>query len=100
MLATFDGPARAIRCALALTEVMQPLGIQVRTGLHTGEIELRDDDVRGIAVHIAERVIKEAGGGDVLVSGAVPLVAGSMINFEDRGVRALKGARGVAPLRG
>jgi class 3 adenylate cyclase/pimeloyl-ACP methyl ester carboxylesterase len=94
-LATFDGPARAIRCALALTEVVRPLGIQMRTGLHTGEVELRDEDVGGIAVHIAARVMREAGAGEVLVSGSVPpLVAGSGIAFDDRGVRPLKAVPG------
>jgi class 3 adenylate cyclase len=95
VLATFDGPARAIHCALALTSAMQQLGIEVRTGLHTGEIELREGDVGGIAVHIAQRVMSEAAPGHVFVSGAVPpLVAGSMINFEDRGSRTLKGVTG------
>jgi class 3 adenylate cyclase len=94
-LATFDGPARAIRCAVALGEAVRPLGIDVRTGLHTGEVELRGEDVGGIAVHIAARVMAEAGGGEVLVSGAVPpLVAGSGIDFADRGARALKGVPG------
>jgi class 3 adenylate cyclase len=94
-LATFDGPARAIRCAVALGQAVRPLGIAVRTGLHTGEVELRTEDVGGIAVHIAARVMAEAGAGEVLVSGAVPpLVAGSGIHFEDRGPRALKGVPG------
>jgi class 3 adenylate cyclase/pimeloyl-ACP methyl ester carboxylesterase len=94
-LATFDGPARAIRCALALTEVVHGLGIEVRTGLHTGEVELRDKDLGGIALHIAQRVMGEAGSGEVLVSSAIPpLVAGSGIDFDDRGVRALKGVPG------
>jgi class 3 adenylate cyclase len=96
LLATFDGPARAIRCARALADAVRPLGIEVRTGLHTGEIELRDDDVGGIAVHIAARVMGEAGAGEVLVSGAVPpLVAGAEIDFEDRGERVLKGVPGA-----
>jgi class 3 adenylate cyclase len=94
-LVTFDGPARAIRCALNLGDAVRPLGIEVRTGLHTGEVELRDDDVGGIAVHIAERVMGEAGAEEVLVSGAVPpLVAGSGIEFDDCGVRPLKGVPG------
>ncbi|MGB2939695.1 MAG: adenylate/guanylate cyclase domain-containing protein [Candidatus Dormiibacterota bacterium] len=94
-LATFDGPARAIRCALALTDAVRQLGIEVRTGLHTGEIEQRGQDVGGIAVHIAERVMGEAGAGEVVVSGAVPpLVAGSGIDFDDLGTRALKGVPG------
>ena len=93
MLATFDGPARAIRCALAITEAVRPLGIEVRVGLHTGEVELvGDDDVAGIAVHIAARVGAKAGTGEVLVSGTVKdLVAGSGIGFADRGEHVLKG---------
>ena len=93
MLATFDGPARAIRCALAITEAVRPLGIEVRVGLHTGEVELvGDDDVAGIAVHIAARVGAKAGASEVLVSGTVKdLVAGSGIGFADRGEHVLKG---------
>jgi class 3 adenylate cyclase/pimeloyl-ACP methyl ester carboxylesterase len=94
-LATFDGPARAIRCALAMQEAVRELGIEVRTGLHTGEVELRGDDVGGIAVHIGERVMAAADPGDVIVSSAVPpLVAGAGIEFDDRGMRALKGVPG------
>ena len=70
-LATFDGPARAIRCASAITEAVRPLGIEVRAGLHTGEVELGEDDVRGIAVHIAARVAGLAGPSEVLVSRTV-----------------------------
>ena len=95
LLATFDGPARAIRCALALIDAVRPLGIEVRTGLHTGEIERRGEDVSGIAVHIAQRVMSAAGAGEVFVSGAVPpLVAGSGIEFDHRGTRELKGVPG------
>jgi class 3 adenylate cyclase/pimeloyl-ACP methyl ester carboxylesterase len=95
VLATFDGPARAIRCALAVADAVRPLGIEVRTGLHSGEVELRGDDVGGIAVHIAERVMGAAGAGEVLVSSAVPpLVAGSGIEFDDRGMQTLKGVPG------
>jgi class 3 adenylate cyclase len=80
---------------LALSESVRTLGIEVRTGLHTGEIELRDQDVGGIAIHIAERVMGEAGAGEVLVSGAIPpLVAGSGIDFDDLGRRSLKGVPG------
>ena len=95
-LATFDGPARAIRCARAIVEAVRPLGIEVRAGLHTGEIELMDgDDVGGIAVHTGARVAAEAGPGEVLVSSTVKdLVAGSGIAFEDRGVRVLRGVPG------
>jgi class 3 adenylate cyclase len=92
MLATFDGPARAIRCARAMTEAVRPLDIEVRVGLHTGEVELVDDDVAGIAVHIAARVGALASAGEVLVSGTVKdLVAGSGIGFVDRGEHVLKG---------
>jgi class 3 adenylate cyclase len=92
-LATFDGPARAVRCAAAIARSVTPLGIAVRCGLHTGEIELlRDDDIGGIAVHIAARVADLAGPGEALVSSTVrDLVAGSGLSFEDRGVHALRG---------
>ncbi len=92
MLATFDGPARGVRCAQAICEAVRPLGIEVRAGLHTGEIELRGADIGGIAVHIGQRVSALAGSGDVLVSSTVKdLVAGSGITFADRGFHALKG---------
>jgi class 3 adenylate cyclase/pimeloyl-ACP methyl ester carboxylesterase len=92
-LATFDGPARAVRCAAAIAQSVTALGIAVRSGLHTGEIELlRDDDIGGIAVHIAARVADLAGPSEVLVSNTVrDLVAGSGLTFEDRGVHALRG---------
>jgi class 3 adenylate cyclase len=92
MLATFDGPARAIRCGRAMTAAVRPLGIEVRVGLHTGEVELVGDDVAGIAVHIAARVGALSGAGEVLVSGTVKdLVAGSGLAFADRGEHVLKG---------
>jgi class 3 adenylate cyclase len=95
-LATFDGPGRAIRCALAMRDSVRPLGIDIRAGLHTGEIELRDDDVAGMAVHIGARVSALAGAGEVLVSSTVKdLVAGSGIEFEDRGEHELKGVPGT-----
>jgi class 3 adenylate cyclase len=95
-LATFDGPGRAILCACAIRDAVRALGIEVRAGLHTGEIELRGADVAGVAVHIGARVAAIAGPGEVLVSGAVPpLVAGSGIAFEDRGERELKGVPGT-----
>jgi len=95
IMATFDGPARAIRCAVAINDAVRSLGIQIRTGLHTGEVEQRGEDVGGIAVHIANRVMSEAGPNEVIVSGAVPpLVAGSRIEFDDRGTRELKGVPG------
>jgi len=91
-LATFDGPARAVRCAASISESVRPLGIAVRSGLHTGEIELKRDDITGIAVHIAARVAAEAEAGETVVSSTVrDLVAGSGLRFEDRGIRALKG---------
>jgi class 3 adenylate cyclase len=93
--ATFDGPARAIRCALAIHEAVQPLGIQVRTGLHTGECEQVEGKVGGIAVHIGARVAEEAVPNEVLVSSTVKdLVAGSGLEFVDRGSVALKGLPG------
>jgi class 3 adenylate cyclase len=91
-LATFDGPARAVRCASAIADRVRPLGIEVRSGLHTGEIEIQRDDVTGIAVHIAARVAEFAGRREVLVSNTVrDLVAGSGLRFRDRGSHALKG---------
>jgi class 3 adenylate cyclase/pimeloyl-ACP methyl ester carboxylesterase len=91
-LATFDGPARAVRCAGAITDTVQPLGIAVRGGLHTGEIELKGDDIAGIAVNLAARVAAMAGPNETLVSSTVrDLVAGSGLRFEDRGSHALKG---------
>ena len=93
ILATFDGPGRAVRCAQAIALSMKPLGVTVRAGLHTGEVELADDgDVRGIAVHIAARVSQQAVSNEVLVSRTVKdLVAGSGISFCDLGPKALKG---------
>jgi class 3 adenylate cyclase/DNA-binding MarR family transcriptional regulator len=92
LLATFNGPARAVRCAGAIGERVRPLGIELRSGLHTGEIESRGDDVAGIAVHIAARVAETAGSGEVVVSSTVrDLVAGSGLVFEDRGSHALRG---------
>lgn len=91
-LATFDGPARAIRSACAIAERVQALALDIRSGLHTGEVELVGDHVRGIAVHIGARTAALAGPGEVLVTSTVKdLVAGSGIEFEDRGERALKG---------
>ena len=93
--ATFDGPARAIRCAQAIVGSVRPLGLEVRAGLHTGEVELADGKIAGIAVNIGARVAAQAGAGEVLVSGTVTdLVAGSGLDFEDRGVTALKGVPG------
>lgn len=90
--ATFDGPARAITCAGAIRDAVKPLGLEVRAGLHTGEIERRGDDVSGVGVHIAARVAQLAQPGEVLVSSTVrDLVVGSGIAFEDRGTHTLKG---------
>ena len=94
-LATFDGPTRALRCATTLAERMPELGIDVRGGLHTGECELRGDDIGGIAVHIGARIAALAQAREVLVSSTVKdLVNGSGITFEDRGAHALKGVPG------
>lgn len=91
-LATFDGPARAVQCALAAGDALRPLGLEIRAGLHTGEIEMVGNDISGIAVHIAARIASEAEAGEVLVSATVKdLVAGSGLHFQDRGSHALKG---------
>lgn len=95
VLATFDGPARAIRCARAISNEVRRVGIEIRSGLHTGEVELRGEDIGGIAVNLASRVMAEAGPGEVLVSSTVKdLVIGSGIEFTERGSRALKGVPG------
>jgi class 3 adenylate cyclase len=94
-LATFDGPARAIRCAASVAEGMRTLGIEIRAGLHTGECEVMNGDVGGLAVHIGARVMSCAGPSEVLVSNTVKdLVVGSGIEFEDRGNHDLKGVPG------
>src|SRR5438128_9203244 len=91
-LATFDGPARAIRCGRAIAEAARGSGLEVRIGLHSGEVELMGEDVGGIAVHIAARVGALAAAGEVLVNSTVKdLVAGSGIRFADRGAKQLKG---------
>ncbi|MET3912408.1 pimeloyl-ACP methyl ester carboxylesterase [Bradyrhizobium sp. S3.3.6] len=93
--ATFDGPARGVRCARAIADEVRSLGIDIRAGLHTGECEIIDDDVGGIAVHIGARVAALAGAGEVLVSSTVKdLVAGSGLRFGSRGVTPLKGVPG------
>jgi pimeloyl-ACP methyl ester carboxylesterase len=95
ILATFDGPARAIRCARAIATAAEQLGLTVRAGLHTGECEMRGSDVSGIAVHIGSRVADLAAGGEVLVSSTVrDLVAGSGITFDTRGQHQLRGVPG------
>jgi class 3 adenylate cyclase len=94
ILATFDGPARAIRCAWGIREAVGRVGLSVRSGLHTGEVTARNGDVAAIAVHIGARVSELAGPGEVLVTRTVrDLVAGSGIEFDDRGEHALKGVR-------
>jgi class 3 adenylate cyclase len=94
-LATFDGPQRAIRCAMAIRDAVHVLGIEVRAGLHTGEVEIRGDDIGGIAVHIGARVSALAGPNDVLVSSTLrDLVIGSGLQFEERGAHELKGVPG------
>ena len=93
--ATFDGPARAIRCASAIIDALRPLDLDVRAGLHTGEVELHDDKVAGIAVNIGARVAAQGGPGEVVVSSTVKdLVAGSGLDFEDRETTSLKGIPG------
>ena len=94
-LATFDGPHRAIRCAMAIRDAVQALGIEVRAGLHTGECEIRGDDIGGIAVHIGARVSALAEPNEVLVSSTLrDLVIGSGLVFDDRGTHELKGVPG------
>ncbi|MFZ3346215.1 adenylate/guanylate cyclase domain-containing protein, partial [Mycobacterium sp.] len=94
-LAMFDGPQRAIRCAMSIRDAVQALGIEVRAGLHTGECEVRGDDIGGIGVHIGARVSALAGPNDVLVSSTLrDLVIGSGLQFEERGAHKLKGVPG------
>jgi class 3 adenylate cyclase len=104
MLATFDRPARAVQCAAAIRDGVGKLGLALRAGLHTGEIELQADDIAGLAVHIGSRISALAGAGEILVSSTVKdLVAGSGLEFDDRGIRELKGVPGewrVFVLRG
>jgi class 3 adenylate cyclase len=95
-LATFDGPTQAIRCAEALRADAETLGIEIRAGIHTGECELLDSDIGGIAVHIAARILGQAGAGEILVSRTVrDLVVGSGTGFEDRGSVELRGVPGT-----
>jgi pimeloyl-ACP methyl ester carboxylesterase len=94
-LASFDGPARAIRCAEAIRDAVGALGLEVRAGLHTGECELEEGKLRGVAVHIGARVLGQAGAGEIVTSSTVrDLVAGSGIEFEPRGATELKGVPG------
>jgi class 3 adenylate cyclase len=95
LLATFDGPARAVRCANAIIDAARGLGLELRAGLHTGEVELRGEDVSGLAVHIGARISALAAAGEVLVSGTVrDLVVGSGLQFEERGDHELRGIEG------
>ena len=95
-LASFDGPARAIRCVRAIAETVGELGLEVRAGVHTGECDIRGDDLSGLAVHIAARIAALAGAGEILISNTVKdLVAGGGITFEDRGAHELKGVPGT-----
>ena len=92
---TFDGPARAVRCAVAVGAAIRELGLEIRAGVHTGEVERNGSSVTGVAVHVAARVSARAGPGEVLVTGTVrDLVAGSGLHFEDRGSHQLKGVPG------
>ena len=96
VLATFDGPAAAIRCAQAIADAVSQIGIDIRCGIHVGEVEQRDDDIAGIAVHTAQRICSTARPGEILVSRVVgDLVAGSGIEFDDQGERELKGVPGA-----
>jgi class 3 adenylate cyclase len=95
VLATFDGPRRGIRASIALRDELLRIGLEIRSGIHTGEVELRDEDVGGMAVHIAARVMAAAGAGEIIVSRTVrDLIVGSEIKLEERGEHALKGVEG------
>jgi len=95
ILATFDAPTRALRCAFGLQESLAPLGLEIRAAIHTGEVELREGDVGGIGVHIASRALAEAGGGDVVVTQTVrDLATGTDLRFEPRGAVSLRGVPG------
>jgi class 3 adenylate cyclase len=94
-LATFDGPARAVRCALEIAQAVKELGIDVRAGVHIGECEMMGDNIGGLAVHIGARIMAEAAPGEVLASSTVKdLVAGSGLSFSDHGAHTLKGVPG------
>lgn len=96
LMATFDGPARAVHCMRALGELLEPLGLPIRAGVHTGEVEQIGDDIGGLAVHIAARISALAGSGEILASSTVrDLVAGSGLEFDDRGEHELKGVPGT-----
>ena len=95
ILASFDGPGRAIKCALAFSGAAARIGLKLRAGLHTGEVEVRGEDIAGIAVNAAARIMGEAGAGEILVSRVVTdLVAGAGVNFSPQAPRELKGLPG------
>lgn len=95
ILALFDGPARAVECAASIASRVRSVGLEIRCGLHTGEVELVPEDVRGVAVHLASRIMGLAGPGEVLISGMThDLLAGSGLHFESRGRHVLKGIEG------
>ena len=95
VLATFDGPGRAVQCALSLRNALRTLAVDIRAGIHTGEVEVRGDDISGIGVHVAARVMENADSGQIWVSEVVPLLmTGSEVEFQSRGERALKGIPG------
>ena len=101
ILATFDAPTRALRCAFGLRESLAPHGLQIRAAIHTGEVEMRADDVGGIGVHIASRALAEAGGGEVVVTQTVrDLATGTDLRFEPRGSVSLRGVPGQWELFG
>jgi len=95
VLAIFDGPGRAVQCALSLRDVLRTLAIDIRAGIHTGEIEVGGDEISGIGVHVAARVVSRAENGQIWVSSVVPLLmTGSNVEFEPRGEWVLKGVPG------
>jgi class 3 adenylate cyclase len=99
VVATFDGPGRAVQCAASMRDALHTLAIEIRVGIHTGEIERRGHDISGIGVNVAARVMELARPGEILVSGAIPLLmAGSGVKFENRGEWALKGVPGEWPI--
>jgi class 3 adenylate cyclase len=95
-LSTFDAPGRAIRCARAINDALAEIGLTIRAGVHTGEVEVRGDGIGGLAVHIGARVAATGGGGEVIVSSTVKeLMAGAELSFTDRGEHELKGVPGT-----
>jgi class 3 adenylate cyclase len=95
MLATFDAPSRALRCAVGLNDALRGTGLEIRSAIHTGEVEERDDDLGGIAVHIASRALGEAGGGEIVVTRTVrDLSTGTDLSFRSLGAVGLRGVPG------